>query len=65
MAKKVRGGSVRCTLLETNENELANYAIPESQVNVSARHVNLSDVLGVSDWGRKGRAKECSIVMDT
>ena len=39
--------------METNENELGNGAIPESQVNVAAREVDISDVSG----GKIGRSK--------
>ena len=52
--EKVKGEVIRFAFPVTNENELGDGAIPESQVNVAARQVNLSDVLGESDWGGKG-----------
>ena len=42
------------TCLEPNENGIGSDAIPESQENSATRQVNISDILGESDWwGRR------------
>ena len=44
--EKGKGKSVMFDSLDTNEKELGNGTVPESQVNVATRQVNLSDVSG-------------------
>ena len=39
--------------------------IPESEVNLATRRINLANALGVGDWERKNCAEDCSIVIDT
>ena len=39
--------------------------IPENEVNVATRQVNSANALGVSDWGGKNWAEECSGIIDT
>ena len=63
--RNCKGESVRFTSPETIENELENDAIPESQVNVATRKVNIDDFLGGSDWGNKDFPAECSRIIDT
>ena len=33
------------------------------EVNFASRYINLSDILGANDWGRKNRAKERSSII--
>ena len=39
--------------------------IPENEVNMAYRHINLSNVLGGNEWERKNWGKECSSIIDT
>ena len=48
-AKKGKGESFRYTFLDAHENDIGNDTIPESQVNVATRKVNISDSLRGSD----------------
>ena len=42
-----------------------NVEIPESGSNSARRHINMANVLGGNEWGRKNWEKECSSIIDT
>ena len=62
--EKGKGKSVRYTSLEPIGNGFGNDAIPESQVNVATRQVNLSDVLAGSACRNKDRPNGRSSIID-
>ena len=53
--KEGKGGTeaVKCTCLEMGECDPAIGEIPENEVNVATRQINLPNALGVSDLERK------------
>ena len=51
--------------LDEEEMDLRNVGIPESGVNSARRHINLANVSGGNEWGRKNWEKECSSISDT
>ena len=63
--EKGKGKYDRFTPLETSACELGNGAMPESQVNVTARGVKLSGVLRESARCNKYWPVECSSIIDT
>ena len=56
--------SVMFACLEDEEIDPRNEEIPGNGVNVDYRHINLANVLGSNDWGRKNWEKECSSIID-
>ena len=42
-----------------------NEEIPAIVVNVARRFVNLANIAGAGNWGRKNWASECSSIIDT
>ena len=42
-----------------------NEEIPENEVNLATRLINLAIALGAGNWGRKNWAEECSSIVDT
>ena len=65
--KEGKGGAqaVKFTRLEISECDHVIEEIPENEVNVATRKINLANAHGVGDWRRKNRAKDCSIIIDT
>ena len=65
--KEGKGGAkaVKCTCLEMNECAPVIEEIPDNEVNVATRRINLANALGVCDWERKNWAGDCSRITDT
>ena len=51
--------------LDEEEMDPRSQEIPESGANTAYRRINLANVLGGNDWGRKNWEKECSSITDT
>ena len=60
---KGKGKSAHFACLEDEELGPENEEIPANEVNYDCRYINLANILGARDWGRKNRAKECSSVI--
>ena len=65
--KEGKGGTeaVKFACLEMGECDPSMGEIPENEVNVATRKINLPNALGVSDCGRKNWAGECASIIDT
>jgi len=57
--------SVMFACLEEEETDPTKEEIPENEAHVAHRHINLANVLGRNDWGRKNWAQERSSIIDT
>ena len=63
--RKRRRESVKFTCLEPSECDPVIEEIPENEVNLATRQINLANAHGVCGCGRKNRAEDCSIIIDT
>ena len=63
--RKESSKSVKFDGLEPSANDPVIEEIPENEVNVETRQVNLTNELGVGDWERKNRAEDCPGIIDT
>ena len=50
--------------LEAAEMDPVEKEMPESEVNMAYRHINLSNVLGCNGWGRKNWGGERASIID-
>ena len=57
--------AVKFTCLKPSGDDTVIEEIPENEVNVATRRINLASALGVGDWGGKTRPKYCSSIIDT
>ena len=51
--------------MEDEELGPENEEVPANEVNYACRYINLTNILGARDWGRKNCAEECSSMVDT
>ena len=64
-AGKGSANATKFTFMEHIENDPVIAEIPENEVNVATRQINLANALGAGDLGRKNRSEYCSIISDT
>ena len=60
-----KGKAVRFACLESEEMEPENEEIAANEVNLASRFINLANIAGSVDWGRKNWPKEFSSIIDT
>ena len=63
--KKGKGKSAHFACLEDEELDPRNEEVPANDVNYACRYINLCNIMGARDWGRKNWAEECSSIIDT
>ena len=61
---KGKGRPVHFSLLESEEMAPRSEEIPATKVNFASRFINLANVMGAGDWGRKDCAEERSSTID-